>query len=404
VIQKATSKTGTIFTADNETLKDEIRRRQQQVKSAGPNDGETDIFWSPQTEVGYALLEGETIPNIPPAPVIQNVTLEFKKRAAAPAPVIVEPTAPQSIVEITPEVIPKPPAPIATPEPSLAFTENDLSEDLAEELPEETESEETFDDATFDNEGSYLESELIGEVTSPDPLAELASVRSLRDISELRTNTLIIGLVGTASVCVVVVILVQIAFSAFSPKSESELVAPPVTPIITLATAIDVPLSTISSEQLIEQISNQKSSDETTEMRFVDKSGLPLSVDKLLGLFALSVNPSFNKSVRELHIAKIGTNRAIIFTVTDSVTVFGSLFLVLQPLTRLRHLLIKHTKQLTFGFFWWLSNQSWFTVLSMILQLSLRRIFQRLQNYLMSRSKIRYTQRYDRHHYIQVKT
>ena len=79
VIQKATTKTGSIFTADSETLAEEVRRRQTTaVTRKSSQDGE--ISWTPNTEVGYPLLPGTTT----------NVQVEFKKRTI-PAPEIVEP-------------------------------------------------------------------------------------------------------------------------------------------------------------------------------------------------------------------------------------------------------------------------------------------------------------------------
>ena len=110
VIQKATSKTGTLFTADNETLKEQIRRRQAQANSE--LDDELDIEWSPYTEPGYGLLaapESEAEPE--PAPdVTENVTVEYRR----PRMVAAEPAA--RPVEKRPPA--EPPAPPATPKPA----------------------------------------------------------------------------------------------------------------------------------------------------------------------------------------------------------------------------------------------------------------------------------------------
>ncbi|MCA9355135.1 hypothetical protein KC865_01105 [Candidatus Kaiserbacteria bacterium] len=68
VIQRATTKTGLSFTADNETLKERIRNRKKEEER---HDPETN--WSPFTETGYELL--------PPGDTTQNVYVEFKKRS-----------------------------------------------------------------------------------------------------------------------------------------------------------------------------------------------------------------------------------------------------------------------------------------------------------------------------------
>jgi hypothetical protein len=88
VIQKATSKTGTIFTADNETIKEQIRLRRAQVlptEKTQPEDTEIttnestdeipETTWSPYTETGFNLLESpEQKTNT------KHVVIEYKKR------------------------------------------------------------------------------------------------------------------------------------------------------------------------------------------------------------------------------------------------------------------------------------------------------------------------------------
>lgn len=77
VIQKATSKTGTVFSADNETIKEQIRLRQLKESSAEASEEvEPETTWSPFTETGYNLLES---PKLQKPDVTQNVVLEYKK-------------------------------------------------------------------------------------------------------------------------------------------------------------------------------------------------------------------------------------------------------------------------------------------------------------------------------------
>jgi len=79
VIQRATSKTGSIFTADSETIKERIKRRHLAEQN------KPDIEWSPYTEPGYELLES-------PDTVVQNVSVEYRKKPApeSDAPAIKE--------------------------------------------------------------------------------------------------------------------------------------------------------------------------------------------------------------------------------------------------------------------------------------------------------------------------
>lgn len=133
VIQKATSKTGAIFTADNETLREEILKRKATQIVTAPI-AEREISWSPNTEVGYPLLtSGEQRP-----PAAQKVTIEFKKRSV-PTPIIVEPTVVIPPVESIPEPVVVP-IEIPVPVPSqLEIEVASLIEPMAqlESVPEE---------------------------------------------------------------------------------------------------------------------------------------------------------------------------------------------------------------------------------------------------------------------------
>src|SRR5690606_16735926 len=110
VIQKATTKSGSIFTSDNETLKEEIRLRQA---TAGASD-DIDINWSPNNEAGYPLLESSNA-----KPVTTNVTVAFKKQSvpvAAPAPAPVPPPVIETPMVPPPvKVAPIVPRPVVPP-------------------------------------------------------------------------------------------------------------------------------------------------------------------------------------------------------------------------------------------------------------------------------------------------
>ena len=95
VIQQATTKSGTIFTADSETLRERILERNRQSNIKKP-----ETSWSPYTEPGYDLLPAAT----------KNVVVEFKKRSvpAPPPPAISEPEEPQFVAESYDEIAPEP--------------------------------------------------------------------------------------------------------------------------------------------------------------------------------------------------------------------------------------------------------------------------------------------------------
>ncbi|MFT7644560.1 MAG: hypothetical protein ACI9BF_000209 [Candidatus Paceibacteria bacterium] len=95
VIQRATSKTGTIFTANNETLKEQIRRRREAPQEATDLD-KTKTNWSPYTEPGYDLLGS------PDQERTSNVIVEYKKQTPViPFSEQVVPTEKKTFVETT---------------------------------------------------------------------------------------------------------------------------------------------------------------------------------------------------------------------------------------------------------------------------------------------------------------
>ncbi len=96
VIQKATSKSATLFTADSDTIKDQIRKRR--IEESAKHEPET--TWSPFTDVGYNLLEeGDKT---------QNVVVEYKKIPEIPQ--VHQP------IEIKADVVSIPEAPVETKE------------------------------------------------------------------------------------------------------------------------------------------------------------------------------------------------------------------------------------------------------------------------------------------------
>ncbi len=112
VIQKATSKTGTIFTANNNELKEQILRRRAQASVKTTKNDEPETIWSPFTESGYDLLEAPDDSAIDHTPT--KVKVEFKKHSQ-PAEKINLPTpvvpAPEIVV---PEI--KKPAEVEIPD------------------------------------------------------------------------------------------------------------------------------------------------------------------------------------------------------------------------------------------------------------------------------------------------
>lgn len=293
VIQKATTKTGTIFTADNETLKEEIRRRNlEQPKQVI----EPDITWSPNTEVGYSLLTGFSQP--------ANVAVEFKKRAAPepvvvaapvytpppvtePAPELVEPTIPEQIItpEFVPEVVETVDDTLATP-PTIPETEEDYP------------------------------------LTTPEAHYR---IKSLGDVTKLNTNLLSLGIVSVIA-AVIIVVIVGKALIGIVFETSPQMSVQPATSLGVGSTVTDIALNIPTQEALIIALQQIPVTEQAKqEFRITDTDGTPLPKQVLLPLLGLSNTGSLSQTIDEVHILQNGTTRSIIFSVTDATTAFGSL-------------------------------------------------------------------------------
>lgn len=322
VIQKATSKAGTIFTADAETLKDEIRRRGHTL-STDHDEHDLNVSWSPQTEAGYPLLTG----NAPTPKAPERVVVEFKKRTL-PQPLIVEPsyTAAPTVPEVSPQyeeapksnwetvpasiptpaepvmvpasvpiVMPTPPAPIQAP-PMVAPIAPELSE--VEIEPVETKP----------------------AVRVKEWFTNLAT--TLR----LNTNALTIGIASVLLFCAVLAFTVKGVLTIITADSlAGDGVAAPATPLVA-AVVIDLPLQTISQESVIAALSTESVGNGTVqEFRLTDSQGVPLSLDQVLPLLGFSNNKNLNQTVTAIHLVSLNSAHGVIFSVTDSVSAFGAL-------------------------------------------------------------------------------
>lgn len=139
VIQKATTKSGAIFSADSDTIKEHIRKRRQKEDEKAPEkkEDEPETTWSPFTETGYALLDDEEETVTAPAPT-KNVTVEYKKISEAPHVVATPPPAPEPEPEpVEEELIENEPA----PEPETKNLEEELDEDRWSNVEPTTEPE-----------------------------------------------------------------------------------------------------------------------------------------------------------------------------------------------------------------------------------------------------------------------
>lgn len=328
IIQKATSKSGSIFTADSETLKEEIRRRiQQSPVAVSPTASEsTHVTWSPQTEAGYPLLSSHTAAKQEP----ERIKVQFKKQTL-PAPVLVEPTLiaserdadearwefnppprierastvppPQKVVP--PPVVPVPPTP--APEPTVRPV-----------VPP-----------------PVIEEPVPVAVAEPPVPAEPASEAvSMRDrlqglLHSLRfnTNTLTIGI---ASVLVFAALVAFTARGIFVLVTRSvatdTTIAATAEPLLSHSTLTKLEIKPLQSQAVPVAIAGVGKPDGVVyELELVDSKGVPLSLSDTLLLIGFQNNKNLNQTITALHLITQNNQRAIVFTVSDRISAFGAL-------------------------------------------------------------------------------
>jgi hypothetical protein len=284
VIQKATTKTGSIFSADNDTLREEIRRRNLEKTEV------LDISWSPNTEVGYPLLESGL-------PTPAKVVVEFKKRST-PESTIIAPIVFEQITETPPAQKPSPTLP-----PPVFIEPTHLSPQEPE-VPTQNETSPAY------------------ELTTPEAHYR---IKSIGDVTKLNTNLLSIGVVGVIA-GIIIVILLGRALLGFILSDNVKVEIMATTPIVATASITDVILDTPTREALIIALQQLPTDEQAQrEFRILNKDGTPLPNQALLPLLGFSNAGSLSLSVVEAHIIQIGNTRGIIFTVTDPTTAFGSL-------------------------------------------------------------------------------
>lgn len=305
VIQKATSKTGSIFTADNETLKEQIRRRQQ----SAPEVASTDISWSPNTEPGYPLLAGDA-----PKAVTSNVSVAFKKQST---PTIV--TVPIPVAEVVVPPPPPPPPPVVTVAPIIIEPPVTV---VAEPLPPPTPAP-AVEEVVVVLEQEPEEPEVVKEnyeLTTPEAHYK---IRSLGDISRVNTNLLSIVIIGAIAGLIIFIVIVRALLGFIIPSGPSVSIEPLI-PLAETTVAIDVTVEPIGRESVLSAIDSGEA-ESLTELRFVNEAGIPISAASLLPLFGFTNHPNLNRSIIETHVVARGQERAIIFNTTDTTTVLGSL-------------------------------------------------------------------------------
>ncbi len=309
VIQRATSKTGTIFSADSETLREQIRRRQQRAEETDTDD-ELDTIWTPFTETGFPLLEAPD----EPVPTIQNVTIEYKRR-----PQIVVPT------NETPVIPPEAMAADATNELEVI---EPLSEDEARWAATAAEDRSDLLEAEIPPEP--FERTVVAESTEPFtqtvPLAKRSTTQT-RFLSLSDTNTLTI-IVVIAIVAVVVTVFVGYTIFFKDRSSEAALTVSLTEPVLSPATLNNLTLTAQSLNTVPELINSTLASSSAglVELALVSATGEEISPAYLFEILRFQTMPGLRQALTSVRFASVnGSDPIIVLSFTDTDTVRGGL-------------------------------------------------------------------------------
>lgn len=324
VIQKATSNNATIFTADSDTLKEEIRRRQQ-----APSVPHKDITWTPHTEVGVPLLV-ET--NRVPAPRMP-VTITFKKQVGTlPPPTITEPR---------PLAVPVPPPRAFVPPPEVTnFGREEVEPQPAKAVVVPAP---TFTTPLPPLPIPTVQPEAVPQpeptpVPPPTPVAKVSSIphtpnpktsslkNGLRTLTRFNTNLITVVFAGSIVSLVLFILIVRTFLGLIAPTNSTTDVQATVATLSGSGSTRDLAISSLTTEALYAALAAEAvPGTGVKELRLTDVEGTPLSPQTVLTLLNFNTNQNLNQSVTAVHLAFAQSRRTIILEVTDATTVFGAL-------------------------------------------------------------------------------
>ncbi len=343
VIQKATTKSGAIFTTDPTTLKQGIiKNREDSLKETPPNHH---LSWSPNTESPFPLIEEpHHLVALPPKTA---VVVEYKKKTF-PAPEVLEPApSPSKRIFVPPPVTqqsgwetdaPSTIAPDSPYQPSLQATpsiKNAQPQPLVFKVPAQIQQQPLTTTPAppvlqqipltptvplrFTKPGTSIPNK-------PNPRSSYLK-RGLRELFRFDTTVATVVLVGSLISFVMVFLIVRTFIGMISPHTETPLVvATNVAPLTQKARVIDVALSAQSHEALLSALQNQpKPGTGVVEFRILEASGVPMTGNSLWNTFGFSPNPTVSRSITDARLGYSNGDSLLVLKVSDAVTMFGAL-------------------------------------------------------------------------------
>ena len=318
VIQKATSKSGSVFTSSNADIKEKIRQRKQReeeeekkkiAEAAQVAEHEPETIWSPFTEPGFDLLNRATPVPVERAP--KNVTVEFKKQQT----LAIVPEKPMA----EPVIVPTEPDPLVDEvKEDTRWTEPQEPQEPQERIipVKETASMEMNEIDFFTDEEllpEQDETEFLDAIPEPDRTG----------INRFDTNTLAILLVGFIMVVAVLIFSVQFLIEMFSPTEDAPIPAETAIAIV----GAETDNITLQDNQSIVSLLRQKqplNEDGMSDSQIYSQNGDKVPPAVVIELLQFDIEPSFRQALTDVRFIHHKQSKPIIlFSFTDDATVRG---------------------------------------------------------------------------------
>lgn len=340
VIQKATTSSGATFSTDINTLKQELTRKREYIPDNAPSP--LHLAWSPQTEPGFPLIEGPD--QLVPLPTNHSVVVEYKKRtqpisqmvsAVKPNPVSQKVFTPPKVnplesdsrweadsnfttdslhSTINPDTqkIPTPVPVFKIPEPVAAPANVVLT-------PTVTEQRSTVPVLHITKPGTSIPNK-------PNPRSSYLH-NGLRQLFRFDTTVATVVVVGSLLSFVMMFFIVKTFLGIINTNTAvPENVISIAKPLSPNGKVIDLAVSAISKEAIFNALANEsRSVNDVTEFRILTADGTVIPGNTLWDTFGFSSSPQLSRSIKEAHLAYAEGDSAIILSISDAVTVFGSL-------------------------------------------------------------------------------
>lgn len=311
VIQKATSKTGKITSADHLSIHERVRQRKERAVPKTPV-----TIWTANTEPGFPLLEAPeaAVSNVKVVPkksfrTTTAVVKEEIKVVPAPAPITpIAPTVNEPVVPETKTVELE----VPTAVPVIAKVETPQQIPVTIELPED----QVVEEVMYETESEPTES-----VTKLKPT-------NLREwLFSINTNTISIGIAG---LCFALLLVSGVTYVWYKNQPEPQILVEEAQPILANTPLIQIYGQGLEAKELYKTITDNKPTDETAISHLIfiadQMTKANLKPEFLLEQLELTLDGSFSRSINNIYFGTTGNKASfIIFQVSDQNTAQGGM-------------------------------------------------------------------------------